>query len=46
MKLNSPPTNQKLGTHDSVSQKLTFVRIMDTISPIANPMFTGYLIVR
>ena len=34
MKLNSPPTNQKLGTHDSVSPKLTFVRIMDTISTL------------
>jgi hypothetical protein len=31
IKSNSPPASQKLGTRDSVSPKLTFVRIMDTI---------------
>ena len=34
IKFNSPPASQKLGTRDSVSPKLTFVRIMDTISTL------------
>ena len=44
MNLNSPPTNQKLGTHDSVSPKLTFVRIMDTISTLLQIQCLDYLL--
>jgi hypothetical protein len=44
MNLNSPPAIQKLGTHDSVSPKLTFVRIMDTISTLLQIKRLDYLL--
>jgi hypothetical protein len=40
---NSPNRDPVLGAYDNVSEKLTFFRIMDFQHPIANQVFTGFL---
>jgi hypothetical protein len=41
--LYGQPTNQVVGVYDNVSSKLTFMRIMSPSNPLANQVFTGYL---
>jgi hypothetical protein len=43
MSLYSQPPNQVIGVYDNVSSKLTFMRLMSPSNPVANQVFTGYL---
>lgn len=43
MSLYGQATNNVIGVYDNVSSKLTFMRIMNHANPVANQIFTGYL---